>query len=76
MDKRLLFCWLGATDLRAASGQADVGLGPVAQAAKVSLYQEIVLLNNWDRVEAGNYVNWLKSQTSSLVSLVNIDRYQ
>ncbi len=73
MDKRLLFCWLGATDLRAASGQADVGLGPVAQAAKVSLYQEIVLLNNWDRVEAGNYVNWLKSQTSSLVSLVNID---
>jgi DNA-binding NtrC family response regulator len=73
MNNRLLFCWLGATDLRAASGQADFGLGPVAQAARACEYQEIILLNNWDRLEAENYVDWLRSLTSSPISLVHVE---
>ncbi|QQG66912.1 sigma-54 interaction domain-containing protein [Desulfobulbus oligotrophicus] len=73
MNNRLLFCWLGATDLRAASGQADIGLGPVGQAARSRDYQEIILLNNWNRSEAENYVNWLQGLTSSPISLIHVE---
>ena len=34
MEKRILLCWLGAADLRAASGVMGAGLGPVAQAVE------------------------------------------
>lgn len=73
MKNRLLFCWLGATDLRAASGQADIGLGPVAQAARSNDYQEIILLNNWNKPEAESYVDWLRTLTSSRISLVHVE---
>lgn len=72
MNKRLLFCWLGATDLRAAGGQEGIGLGPVAQAAKNYAYQEIVLLNNWEKENAKSYVTWLSQQAGSPVSLVHV----
>ena len=31
--KKVLLCWIGATDLRASQG-SDVGEGPIAQAAE------------------------------------------
>jgi DNA-binding NtrC family response regulator len=69
MRKKILLCWLGKTDLNAVSGKTDVGLGPVAQAAKVGSYDEIVLLNNWAHADAEAYISWLQRQASSFISL-------
>ena len=69
MKAQILFCWLGATDLKAASGLTDVGLGPVAQAVLDRTFTEIVLLNNWERSSAEGYINWLRKQTESKVLL-------
>lgn len=72
MENRILFCWLGATDLKASTGEIDIGLGPVAQAAKARSYKEIVLLNNWERTVAKKYITWLQQQTSSQIKLQHI----
>lgn len=69
MGKQILFCWLGATDLKASGGTEDVGLGPVAQALKAKDYSEVVLLNNWDDSRASAYCAWLVEITSANVSL-------
>lgn len=72
MENLILFCWLGATDLKASTGEIDIGLGPVAQAAKARSYKEIVLLNNWDKTAAEEYITWLQQQTSSQITLQHI----
>lgn len=71
MGTQLLLCWLGMTDLNAASGKADVGFGPVGQAVAERRYKEVVLLNNWGKPTAGNYLTWLQEQTSSILSIGN-----
>lgn len=65
METRILFCWLGTTDLKAASGVADVGLGPIAQAAQGQTYNELLLLNNWEKSSAESYISWLTEWTSA-----------
>ncbi len=72
MVKKILLCWLGKTDLDAASGKEDVGLGPVAQAVEACPYQEVVLLNNWESASAEKYVFWLQPKASSEIALRNI----
>jgi transcriptional regulator with PAS, ATPase and Fis domain len=69
MKARILFCWLGATDLKAASGVTEAGLGPIAQAAEERSYNEMVLLNNWERNSAEDYISWLRKKTASKVLL-------
>jgi hypothetical protein len=69
MGKQILFCWLGATDLKASGGTEDVGLGPVAQALKAKDYSEVVLLSNWDDSRASAYCAWLVEITSANVTL-------
>lgn len=72
MNSQILLCWLGATDLKAAAGEVDVGLGPVAQAATERTYQEIVLLNNWEKAKAGKYQAWLKERTTSPITIKQV----
>lgn len=72
MENTILFCWLGATDLKAAVGEIDIGLGPVAQAAKARNYKEIVLLNNWGKTATEKYITWLQKQTSSQITFQHI----
>jgi len=72
MGDHILFCWLGMTDLKAASGAEDVGLGPVAQAVAHGSYKEVVLLNNWERAKAENYTAWLQGKTSSHLTLQHV----
>ncbi|MDD3813122.1 MAG: sigma 54-interacting transcriptional regulator [Desulfocapsaceae bacterium] len=60
------------TDLRAASGSTDVGLGPVAQAVAEQAYREVVLLNNWKKNTAEDYVVWLKEKTPTQITLQHI----
>jgi len=70
---QILFCWLGATDLRAASEEGDVGLGPVAQAVESKTYTDLVLLNNWEKTLARKYTSWLQGKTASKITLKNIE---
>ena len=72
MGANILFCWLGMTDLKASSGEANVGLGPVAQAVSTKHYDEVLLLNNWDKGTAEDYIVWLKKQAPSKITIQNI----
>lgn len=72
MNTQILFCWLGATDLKAASAGSDVGLGPVAQAIESRPYTDVVLLNNWVKASAVTYTAWLQKKTSSQITLKHI----
>ncbi|MBI5592916.1 MAG: hypothetical protein HY881_20810 [Deltaproteobacteria bacterium] len=60
------------TDLRAASGVEEVGMGPVVQAVAATPYKEVVLLNNWENASAENYIIWLQGQTQSALSVKHI----
>jgi len=65
----ILICWIGATDLRASSELDDVGLGPVAQAATVKSYDEIVLINNYEEDRTTPYIKWLNEKTPTKISI-------
>lgn len=51
---------------------SDVGLGPVAQAVAARTCDEVVLLNNWERATAENYIDWLQNKTPSQITLQQI----
>ena len=72
MKNRLLFCWVGATDLKAADKVADIGLGPVAQAVEAEPYREVVLLNNWDEQVVQDYVAWLQQRTTAQITIQHV----
>lgn len=64
--ERILFAWIGLTDLRAAEGEEKAGTGPIAQVLTTNNYFKAILLDNYG--SAGNgvaYVDWLKQKTSS-----------
>jgi len=54
IKKEILFCWLGMTDIKAAAGAENIGIGPVAQAAVSHPYKDIMLLNNWEKSSASS----------------------
>ncbi|MBF0303388.1 MAG: sigma 54-interacting transcriptional regulator, partial [Desulfamplus sp.] len=73
MKKTILLCWVGITDLKAASGEADVGSGPIAQAVANENYTEIILLDDWkDVAKTENYIPWLQQKTQSPITLKRI----
>ncbi len=65
--KKILFCWIGFTDLKAAGGDDSVGLGPIGQAASGDEYDEIVLISDREESETGAYSNWLKTKCGSKI---------
>lgn len=63
--KKVLLCWIGATDLHASQGD-NVGEGPIAQAVEKLGFDEVFLISNYlsdDRVAA--YVEWAKKRSST-----------
>lgn len=68
---KLLVCWIGATDLRAAEGDATVGLGPIGQAVKQRAFDSIFLLNNYGREKNEPYRKWLGKQTTADISVLH-----
>ena len=67
--RKLLLCWIGATDLRAANGHDDAGLGPIGQAAIQHQYDNIVLLSDHPTDEANVYVSWLTEKWAGATDL-------
>ena len=72
MPKKLLVAWIGRTDLRAAAGESDVGLGPVAQGVQAGNYDAIYLLCDFPAAESKSYVNWLTSRTGAKIHLRSV----
>ena len=66
--KKVLLCWIGATDLRASQGD-DVGEGPIAQAVEKLGFDEVFLISNYlkpeDRIRVAAYVEWAKKRSST-----------
>ncbi len=65
--KRILFAWLGNTDLNASAGEERAGLGPIGQAVSRRKFDQIILLSNHPKTQASTYEKWL--QTLSKVSV-------
>jgi len=64
---KILFAWLGKTDLLAASPEAKGERGPILSVLKALSFDEVHLLCNSDQKEARRYVAWLKSEIVSPV---------
>jgi DNA-binding NtrC family response regulator len=56
----VLVAWIGHTDLRAAEGIPEAGVGPIAQAVASRPFDEVVLLSDHPAEFTSRYVEWLK----------------
>lgn len=57
-----LFTWIGNTDFRAARGQLEGALGPIAQAVKDRRFATVHILSDHDQTLTSQYVTWLKNR--------------
>lgn len=71
--ERILFTWIGATDLNASKGILDVGVGPVLSAVESIPFQHVVILSNYPEVEEENYIKWLKKKTDAKIYKYHFD---
>jgi transcriptional regulator with PAS, ATPase and Fis domain len=69
MHNNFLVAWIGKTDLKAAMGEPDAGIGPIAQAVQAGGYDAIHLLSDFPAAESKSYIKWLASGTSSAIQL-------
>ncbi|MFT5730214.1 MAG: transcriptional regulator with PAS, ATPase and Fis domain [Desulforhopalus sp.] len=67
--KKILICWVGATDLKSCESREEHGPGPIANAVTAEEYKEIALINDYPKERAERYVEWLKEKTTSPVTL-------
>ncbi len=51
--------WLGRTDLRAVTESETIGLGPLVQAVRGLLSDELVLICDYPVAEARTFIAWL-----------------
>lgn len=66
---RVLVTWFGATDLKAARGEGPVGVGPVAQALAARVFDQVVLLTNYDKAEVALFEAWLRTKTKASITV-------
>jgi transcriptional regulator with PAS, ATPase and Fis domain len=71
--KTILISWIGFTDLKAASGDKLIGLGPIAQAIESLNFDEIVLLSDQTDQKNNAYIKWLGEKTASPITLHKIE---
>jgi DNA-binding NtrC family response regulator len=65
----VLLAWIGNTDLRAAQGDEQAGIGPIAQALKSRHYDEAFLLSNYSNKETEPFVKWLSQQSKTKINV-------
>ena len=67
--RRILFSWIGNTDLKASEGQLPEGDGPISQAVVGSIYDEIHLLSDTSKDRAEAFKKWLGAMTTGGIKL-------
>lgn len=60
----ILVSWIGNTDLRAAEGAVDLGMGPIVNALTSESYEAVHLLSDYDKNRTRSYVRWLATQVN------------
>jgi DNA-binding NtrC family response regulator len=68
--RRVLVAWIGKTDLAAPTKSDSVGLGPIAQATKSRVFDEVVLLSDHPEAEVKPFVRWLETQGSPVPQVI------
>lgn len=66
---KVLIAWIGHTDLRAAAGEPEAGVGPIGQAVAAREFDRIALISNYPKAQAREYVHWLKLRTTAPILL-------
>lgn len=66
---KMLFAWVGHTDLRAPKESDQVGVGPIAQAVRSSEYDDVVLLADCPDKDLKPYLTWLGAHSSSNITV-------
>ncbi|NCA70988.1 MAG: sigma-54-dependent Fis family transcriptional regulator [Sphingobacteriia bacterium] len=66
---RVLISWIGQTDLNAAAGVTDAGLGPIGQAVTQRAFDRVVLLCNYPQAQADGYLTWVAQRTQAPVEV-------
>lgn len=69
MSERVLFTWLGITDLRAATGELGESLGPIGQAVKSTEFDHVCLLSDHEKKVEKKYSKWLGSLTEAEIKV-------
>ena len=69
--RRVLIAWVGKTDLRAPNEGEVVGVGPIAQALDVRVFEEAFLLSDYEEPVVAPYVKWLGSRTKARLEVVS-----
>ncbi len=69
LSQSILLAWLGNTDINAAEGNRNVGLGPIAQAVESNKFDTIILVSNHKKETSNNYKKWLESKTKAEVEI-------
>ena len=69
MPHAVLVAWIGRTDLKAAAGESEAGLGPLAQGVQAGDYDEILLLSDFPPDQAQPYIRWLGSRTTASIQM-------
>ena len=67
---RILFAWIGKTDLDA---EARGWKGPILDAALQRGYDELCLLANWPKADVDTYVEWLAANIPGQVRCEHVD---
>src|SRR3989442_10976724 len=65
---KTLISWIGKTDLLASRGEPKAGNGPIAQAAIVRQFDEIVLITDFEQTEVENFATWLRQRSNTPVA--------
>lgn len=68
----VLVAWIGHTDLRAAEGIPEAGVGPIAQAVVSRPFDEVVLLSDHPADSTSRYVEWLKRHGARDVNATSV----
>jgi DNA-binding NtrC family response regulator len=64
---KVLFTWVGNTDLKASSGDLQAGLGPIGQAVNERTFTHVVLISNYRDEEEQRFFAWIEKKTSATI---------
>lgn len=70
--KTILLSWIGRTDLRAVHESKDIGIGPIAQAIESINFDHIILLSDYPKKEAFQFINWIQAGKSLDIALSQV----
>jgi sigma54-dependent transcription regulator len=65
---KILFTWLGITDLRASRGELNGALGPIAMAVTQLSFDAVIILTDHKAETENQYLSWLTSQAKTKIT--------